>query len=262
MVEVVDRRLVRRLIILKELFEDVLNSAGGSRMFSVVSKTWNPVTGCLHGCVYCWARRLAETKLRAARRYRMGFVPRLNQEEFKARFGEGEFVFVSDMGDLFGDFIPGEWILKVLSHVGRFPRTHFLFLTKNPARYSEFIDLFPENAILGATIETDDDRLYLEHGISKAPPPSERYEAMRRLPWDKKFIAIEPILDFDLDEFSKWIEEIEPIMIYIGYDNYGNRLPEPPLSKALALAERLSKTTLVVKKTMRPAWSEGLISPA
>lgn len=78
----VDRRLVRRLIILKELFEGVLNSAGGSRMFSVVSKTWNPVTGCLHGCVYCWARRLAETKLRTARRYRMGFVPRLNEEEF------------------------------------------------------------------------------------------------------------------------------------------------------------------------------------
>jgi len=24
-----------------------------SRMFSVVSKTWNPVTGCLHYCTYC-----------------------------------------------------------------------------------------------------------------------------------------------------------------------------------------------------------------
>lgn len=22
--------------------------------------TWNPVTGCLHGCAYCYARRIAE----------------------------------------------------------------------------------------------------------------------------------------------------------------------------------------------------------
>ena len=22
--------------------------------------TWNPVTGCLHGCEYCYARRIAE----------------------------------------------------------------------------------------------------------------------------------------------------------------------------------------------------------
>ena len=26
--------------------------------------TWNPVTGCLNGCEYCYARRLANTRLR------------------------------------------------------------------------------------------------------------------------------------------------------------------------------------------------------
>lgn len=24
------------------------------------NSTWNPVTGCLHGCAYCYARRIAE----------------------------------------------------------------------------------------------------------------------------------------------------------------------------------------------------------
>ncbi len=26
--------------------------------------TWNPITGCLNGCEYCYARRLANTRLR------------------------------------------------------------------------------------------------------------------------------------------------------------------------------------------------------
>ena len=32
----------------------------GSKMFQEVTDTWNPITGCLHGCIYCWARRYAE----------------------------------------------------------------------------------------------------------------------------------------------------------------------------------------------------------
>lgn len=26
--------------------------------------TWNPVTGCLHGCAYCYARKIAERFLK------------------------------------------------------------------------------------------------------------------------------------------------------------------------------------------------------
>ena len=108
--------------------------------------------------------------------------------------------------------------------------------------------------------DSDRDDIYLEHGISKAPLPSVRYEALKNIPWDKKFVAIEPILDFNLEKFSRWIEDIMPIMIYIGYDNYNNKLPEPPLSKSLKLIERLSRTTfaLLLKKTLRPAWNESL----
>ena len=227
-----------------------------SRMFSIVTKCWNPVSGCLHNCRYCWARRLAETKLRDKPRYRRGFVPRLNRNEFNVHFRNGDFVFVADMSDLFGDFIPSEWIFRVLRYVEKFPKTHFLFLTKNPARYSEFIDYFSENCYLGATIETNRDDLYVEHRISRAPPPSSRYRAMVELDWDKKFISIEPILDFDLDVFVNWIREIDPLIIYVGYDNYDNRLPEPELAKTLKLIGELEGFTLVLKKTIRSAYWE------
>jgi len=252
------KRILENSSVLMRLFEKLLNTSNGSKMFSIISRTWNPVTGCLHGCKYCWARRLAETKLRNSPRYRGGFIPRINEKEFNVKFSEGDFIFVSDMGDLFGSFIPREWILRVLAYIRKFPETYFLLLTKNPGRYTEFIEEFPENVILGMTIETNKDNLYLEHEISGAPAPSARYESFRKLDWNKKFISIEPILDFDPEVFWKWIDEIRPIMTYIGYDNYNNRLPEPPLSKTLKLIEKLREITLVIKKNIRPAWNEIL----
>jgi len=182
---------------------------------------------------------------------------RLNESEFKKRFKRNEIVFVSDMGDLFGDFIPTTWILKVLERTRRFPDTWFLFLTKNPKRYHYFLDHFPEKALLGATIETNLDPLYSEYEISRAPKPSERYGAMAKLNWDFKFISIEPILEFELDGFVSWIREIKPRLVFIGYDNYNNRLPEPTLSETLELIEKLKCTTLVIEKTIRKAWYEG-----
>lgn len=240
---------------IKDFIENLLNSRKGSRMFSLVTETWNPVTGCNHYCIYCWARRLALTKLKNTKKYRNGFKPAIHPNEFKKKFSGG-IVFVTDMGDLFSSTVPREWILKVIRYTAKFSDTYFLFMTKNPMRYHEFLDEFPPNAILGATIETDRDDLYYKHKISQAPPPSERYIAMKTLDWDKKFISIEPILDFDLENFSKWIEEISPIMVYIGYDNYGWKLPEPPLNKTLELIDKLREITIVIKKTIRKAWNE------
>ena len=53
-----------------------------------------------------------------------------------------------------------------------------------------------------------------------------------------------------------WIRDINPFMVYVGYDNYGYRLPEPPLAKTLRLIRELESFTIVVRKTLRPAWNE------
>ena len=247
---------VESMIALRAFFSVLLNSQKGSKMFNIVGETWNPVTGCPHNCRYCWARRLALTKLKNSKRYRNGFNTHFNPEELKKNF-KGGVVFVSDMGDLFADTVKDEWIYKILEHTSKFPNTFFLFLTKKPERYRDFLDYFPDNAILGATIETDDDDLYLENRISGAPLPSIRIKAMKNLVWKLKFVSIEPILDFT-NEFVGHIREISPFMVYVGYDNYNNRLPEPPLKKTLKLIEELNNFTLVIRKTIRPAWFEGV----
>jgi len=232
-----------------------------SRMFNLVDITWNPVIGCKHICHYCWARRLAETRLKRTRKYRDGFKPKLYEEELKAKFRPNEFVFVSDMGDLLGSWVPKDWILKVLKHIAKFPRTTFLLLTKNPARYLEFKDVLGQmdNIILGATIETDNSPMYKVYRISRAPPPDERIKAMislRHSGFANLMVSIEPILDFT-PNFPQAITRIDPLFVYVGYDNYNHKLPEPPLHKTRSLIKSLkAKGIQVYEKTIRKAWYE------
>lgn len=225
-------------------------------MFNIVTGTWNPISGCLFNCVYCWARNLALTKLQNTKRYSKGFKPSLNEAEFSSRFARGDLIFVSDMGDMFGEFIPVSWIIQVLEHVGKFPETDFLFMTKNPRRYIDLLPHIPKNAILGATIETTNDQIIQANKVSVAPLPSERYRAMKELEWERKIISVEPVMDFDLKLFVKWIEEINPFIVYVGYDNYSHKLREPTLKQVNELLRSLPDDSLVVKKSIRPAWFE------
>ena len=62
--------------------------------------SWNPITGCLHNCVYCWARRyskrLAELGIEPYKTH--DFKPAFAEWRLRQKFPRGEFVFVSDMG--------------------------------------------------------------------------------------------------------------------------------------------------------------------
>ena len=224
-----------------------------TRMFAEVTRTWNPVVGCLHECVYCWARRLARrlAKARIEPYASKSFQPSLMPERLRMRFRKGEFIFVCDMGDLFGDWVPREWIQSVLDAIEKWPKTTFLLLTKNPERYLEF-DL-PENVIAGATIESNRDY----PNLSRAPLQSKRIEAMTRLKHEK-MMSIEPILDFDLEQFAEAIRRISPRFTYIGYDNYGYNLPEPSTKKTMKLINRLRGFTEVRLKTIKFLEDDGV----
>ncbi|MEM1550914.1 MAG: DUF5131 family protein [Candidatus Bathyarchaeia archaeon] len=217
-----------------------------------ITYSWNPIVGCLHNCIYCWSRRYAaRLASRGVEPYKSrGFSPTLVESRLRQRLPDGRFIFVSDMGDMWGDWVPREWIERVLRVVRSKSRSRFLFLTKNPIRYLEFIDEFSDNTILGATIETNRD-----YKLSGAPSPRRRYETMLELDWKWKIIVIEPILDFD-EEFIDWIYKIKPCMVYIGYDNYRNKLPEPSLSKTENLLKKLAGMAEIRLGTIRRAWYE------
>jgi len=224
-------------------------------MFDFVSESWNPLIGCCHNCAYCWCRPLAR------RLYpENGFRLRLMPERLQFR-QKGKCIVVVSMGDLFCSDVPDDWIEKVLRVTQAAPKSNtFLFLTKNPWRYFEFLDEFPDNALFGATIETD--RAELIRRLSKAPAPQDRFYAMNSLrAYNKKtFVAIEPILDFNPTRLRSWLEDISPEFVAIGYDNHRHKLPEPAIKKTQEFIESLEDAGLkVLKKTLRPAWWEELL---
>jgi DNA repair photolyase len=215
-------------------------------MFPFITKVWNPLGGeCLHKCVYCWAKLIA--KRFAMKKY--SGKPHLSLKELKRVFTAEDFVFVCDMCDLFGWWVPSWMIQRILDRIAMSQAT-FLLLTKNPKRYLEF-DI-PENCVRGATIENDFD----DYHKSAAPNKHDRFEAMWTLQHKRKMLAIEPILQFCENNFFEWILKVKPKFVAVGYDNYGNHLPEPSLEQTLRLIRGLeSEGITVFRKTLREAWN-------
>lgn len=224
----------------------------GSKMFPFITCTWNPLSGkCLHNCLYCWARKLAADRKMA----KYQGEPRLIEKELLRQFKPGEFVFVCDMLDLFGPWVPWEFINSILEKLRHSPG-RFLFLTKNPGRYVEFLaPLQHIDGLFGVTLETNRST----DQYSRALEPVERWESFFELECGPKFVSIEPIMDFDLDIFADWIFNISSLeSVAIGYDNYDNKLPEPSLAKTMQLIERLEKAGITVyRKTLREAWNSA-----
>ncbi len=122
--------------------------------------TWNPVTGCLHGCEYCYARGMAkrfgknlpdlsdfasknkglhllDNKIDSTP-YPFGFEPTFHAYLLNKYIGKkGRNIFVCSMADLFGDWVPDSWIEEVFKACEQAPQHNYLFLTKNPIRYAQ-----------------------------------------------------------------------------------------------------------------------------
>ena len=186
--------------------------------------TWNPITGCLNhdnglckgGGFPCYAYKLAHGRLK--QRYlanknicdyggRGTFTELLAEYEwpFHPRFWEERLaepiehpepmhpvkrkgIFVCDMGELFGDWLPNEWVEQIMTTIKLCPYHRFYLLTKQPQNLPQFSP-FPDNCWVGVTATNgrmvDDAGYYLEKIEAKV-----------------KFLSLEPLL--------------EPILIFFG----------------------------------------------
>jgi hypothetical protein len=100
----------------------------------------------------------------------------------------------------------------------------------------------------GATIETN-----RFTDVSKAPTPNSRFMAMRDLSrikgWGfKTFITIEPILKFDMHEFSRQIISANPDFINIGADSKGIGLYEPSADDVMELVALIQKAGIEIRQ--------------
>ena len=150
--------------------------------------SWNPVTGCLHDCEYCYARGIAKRyggynidpvgesvtirtfsgqkiveldnqvnrvdKNHAIRiaPYPYGFTPTLHRYRLDQPMAwtQPRTIFVCSMADLFGEWVPDGWIEEVFKACEAAPQHRYLFLTKNPSRYESVLNSpMPDNMWFG-----------------------------------------------------------------------------------------------------------------
>lgn len=137
--------------------------------------TWNPVTGCQHGCLYCYAAKQAnrfsgnvlinKTSEQLRKEWDERGTRWVLEKPFKNEIGKvtpfpvkfepmfreyclpmpaqkkkPAVIFVVSMGDLFGEWVPDEWIRRVFGAAQAAPWHTYLFLTKNPQRYMNIWD--------------------------------------------------------------------------------------------------------------------------
>ncbi len=207
----------------------MLNKQKGN-MYGFVTHTWNVIKGkCPHDCSYCYMKEFPQGALR------------FDEKELKTDLGEGNFIFVGSSCDMFAQEISPFWISKVLDHCKKYPKNKYLFQTKNPIRLFSNIEDFPNDSILGTTIETNRDYLIYNKSVS---PVRERAKAMSMI-FGKLMVTIEPIMDFDLESFVEMIKEVKPDFVNIGADSKEHNLPEPSWDKVQLLIKELEKFTKV-----------------
>ena len=134
--------------------------------------TWDPVTGCRNDCSFCESRKrlshfkgdirfhLSDERIHIDEERSLyvittplakngssvpaptGFYPtlhpyRLQQVIQKIKPAN---IWVCHSGDLFGEWIPTEWILQVFKAAKQAPWYNYMFLTMNPNRYEELLE--------------------------------------------------------------------------------------------------------------------------
>lgn len=246
--------------------------------------SFNPVSGCYHGCEYCYARNIAKrfsyegktldvpaelqrtwiedskgsgagnhvlrypVEMVDGRKvpYPFGFAPTLHRYRLNDYVGKkGRNIFVCSMADLFGDWVPDSWIEEVFSACEKAPQHNYLFLTKNPGRYIEL-----------DCAEKLPKRNNMWYGSTVTDPDMSFFCANGF----NTFCSIEPILH-PFDDISPAEDEC-PDWFIIGAET-GKRkdkvVPEREWIENVFNAARSVRKPVFMKSSLAPIWGEPLI---
>lgn len=250
--------------------------------------SWNPVTGCLHGCEYCYAQGIAKRfggvyyedelpnrygeyeveRLRAdgdlheldyplrnfgnnkIAPYPFEFDPTLHRYKLDEpqHWKKPRTIFVCSMADLFGEWVPDEWIEQVFKACEAAPQHRYMFLTKNPARFKQLRKngvKLPNDCWIGTSVTRDAEQA--DQYTGRTGYLSENWDTTAQ--W---FVSVEPILE-RMSRSS--IENLTAMNWVIVGAETGNRkgkiVPRKEWIDEIAEACKRCRTPIFMKESLR-----------
>lgn len=139
--------------------------------------TWNPITGCLNACFYCYARRIYQ-------RFHKDFTPQIHYDRLSQplKCKEPSKIFVCSVSDFWGRGTEQIWREEVYNIIKATPEHTYLILTKQAQNIVDE-EHIPNNVWIGQSVVKKEDY--------KRFPDTEHI----------KFISFEPLLDNEIGNY-------------------------------------------------------------
>jgi protein gp37 len=153
--------------------------------------SWNPITGCKHGCWYCYAKKLAQ---RFKKVFPYGFEPHFYPERLKEpwELEKPSKIFVCSIADLFAPWTSEEWRFQVIQSIYDCPVEHiFQLLTKNPERVNYSFKNYANHVWVGATVTEQSE--------------ADKIEDIKEVVCEVPFASFEPLLG-DISWYMKGLK--------------------------------------------------------
>jgi protein gp37 len=158
---------------------------------------------------------------------------------------KGRTIFICSMADLFGDWVPDEWIREVFRACEAAPQHRYLFLTKNPKRYDALsaIGELPKKHWYGHTVTAESD---IAHGPLFNPEGF------------NNFLSIEPLLGNATN--GNWLHLYKWIIVGAETGNRkGKVVPKKVWVDAISGRCALRNVPLFMKESLRGLMGEDFI---
>lgn len=143
--------------------------------------TWNPITGCLNNCFYCYGRKMYK-------RFKKSFKPQIHYDRL-SRYGKTPLdihkpvkIFTCSVSDLFAPWVPEIWRLEVFNVIGCCLEAGYKHIFQILTKFPELIKKdMPENVWLGVTITNK--------------PHWRKLYYLTRIETRVRFVSFEPLLE-------------------------------------------------------------------
>ena len=136
--------------------------------------TWNPISGCIRGCKWCYAEKIYH-------RFGRSFDPKLHTERLEQplKIKKSSKIFTCSVADFYASWTKIGWRKRVYDIIDQCPQHVFQILTQDPQNINRKLNI-PSNVWTGTTVRTQKE--------------TSRIDLLRDAKSTIRFVSFEPFL--------------------------------------------------------------------